>query len=76
MRGKPRDARQRQGRRRERKESAATANRTLSRTYPEIAKVLNSGRSTVTAGECRAVLGDVRVAVACILEIFGREVRR
>jgi hypothetical protein len=42
----------------------------------QIANVLNAGASTVTAGECVAVLGDVRAAVACILDIVGREVPR
>lgn len=42
----------------------------------QIATVLNSGGATVTARECVSVLGDVRAAVACILDIVGREVRR
>ncbi|HTB11095.1 MAG TPA: plasmid mobilization relaxosome protein MobC [Bryobacteraceae bacterium] len=42
----------------------------------QIARVLNAGAATITAGECHAVLDDVRHAVAGILDIVGREARR
>jgi hypothetical protein len=42
----------------------------------QIARVLNAGAATITTYECRAVLGDVRTAVAGILDIVGYEVRR
>jgi hypothetical protein len=42
----------------------------------QIARVLNAGGATITAGECRTVLDDVRSAVASILDIVGREVQR
>lgn len=42
----------------------------------QIAKVLNTAGATVTAGECVAVLNEIRAAVACILDIVGHEVRR
>ena len=42
----------------------------------QIARVLNAGAATITAGECHAVLDDVRDAVAGILDVVGREARR
>jgi hypothetical protein len=42
----------------------------------QIARVLNAGASTVTAGEYLTVLDDVRAAVACILDIVGRDAQR
>ena len=42
----------------------------------QIARVLNAGAATISARECHSVLDDVRHAVAGILDIVGREVRR
>jgi hypothetical protein len=42
----------------------------------QIARVLNAGSATITAGECRAVLDDVRTAVRSILDIVATEARR
>ncbi len=42
----------------------------------QIARILNAGAATITAGECRTVLDDVRRAVAGILDIVGSEARR
>jgi hypothetical protein len=42
----------------------------------QIARVLNAGAATITAGECHAVLDDVRVAVTSILDIVAGEARR
>ena len=42
----------------------------------QIARVLNAGGATITTRECLTVLNDVRLAVASILDIVGREARR
>jgi len=42
----------------------------------QLQRSLNAGAATITAGECRAVLDDVRTAVASILDIVSREARR
>ena len=41
----------------------------------QIARALNAAGANVTTGECVAVLGDVRTAVACVLDIAARRAR-
>lgn len=42
----------------------------------QVARVLNVAGATITSGECRAVLHDVRTAVGSILDIVATEARR
>jgi hypothetical protein len=41
----------------------------------QIARALNAAGADVTTRECVIVLGEVRTAVACVLDIAGRRVR-